>query len=57
MSSWTIDNIAYITRDGTIASIRKDHDRFLQVLAPKLDRFDVDSGRIQHFATHDGLEV
>ncbi|RSL40324.1 hypothetical protein CEP54_016147, partial [Fusarium duplospermum] len=57
-SSRTIDNIAYITRYGTVASIRSDHDRFLQVLGPGLRRFNVEEQTIQHFMVkHNGFEV
>ncbi|KAM5342869.1 hypothetical protein ACJ41O_013835 [Fusarium nematophilum] len=58
ISSRTIDNIAYITRHGAVGSIRSDHDPFLQVLEPKLCRFNVEEQQIQHFAVkHNGFEV
>ncbi|RSL50216.1 hypothetical protein CEP51_015378 [Fusarium floridanum] len=57
-SSRSIDNIAYITRYGDVNSIRSDHDRFLQVLGPKLHRFNVEEQRIQHFMVkHTGFEI
>ncbi|GKU07029.1 hypothetical protein FLAG1_09872 [Fusarium langsethiae] len=56
-SSRNNDNIAYVTRDGTVSSVRNDDGRFLAALQSTLQRFDIEKPQIQHIFTKSGLEV
>ncbi|EXM14635.1 hypothetical protein FOTG_16962 [Fusarium oxysporum f. sp. vasinfectum 25433] len=51
------DNVAYLTRNGTIGSVRNDDGRFLAVLQSQLRRFDIEKQHIQHISTKSGFEV
>ncbi|KAH7200897.1 hypothetical protein BKA60DRAFT_469583 [Fusarium oxysporum] len=56
-SSRSNDNIAYVTRNGTVSSVRNDDGRFLAALQSTLQRFDIEKPQIQHISTKSGLEV
>ncbi|KAH7186354.1 hypothetical protein DER44DRAFT_192716 [Fusarium oxysporum] len=56
-SSLNDDNFAYLTRNGTIGSVRNDDGRFLAVLQSQLHRFDIEKQHIQHISTKSGFEV
>ncbi|SPJ83506.1 uncharacterized protein FTOL_10090 [Fusarium torulosum] len=56
-SSLNNDNVAYLTRNGTVGSVRNDDGRFLAVLQPQLHRFDIEKQHIQHISTKTGFEV
>ncbi|RKK92316.1 hypothetical protein BFJ68_g15941 [Fusarium oxysporum] len=56
-SSLNNDNVAYVTRNGTVGSVRNDDERFLAVLQSQLHRFDIEKQHIQHISTKSGFEV
>ncbi|OBS20576.1 hypothetical protein FPOA_06933 [Fusarium poae] len=56
-SSLNNDNVAYVTRNGTVGSVRNDDARFIAVLQSQLHRFDIEKQHIQHISTKSGFEV
>ncbi|KAF4333425.1 hypothetical protein FMUND_13759 [Fusarium mundagurra] len=56
-SSLNNDNVAYVTRNGTVGSVRNDDARFIAVLQSQLHRFDIEKQHIQHVSTKSGFEV
>jgi hypothetical protein len=56
-SSLNNDNVAYLTRNGTVGSVRNADGRFLAVLQSQLHRFDIEKQHIQHISTKSGFEV
>ncbi|EXA29830.1 hypothetical protein FOVG_18745 [Fusarium oxysporum f. sp. pisi HDV247] len=56
-SSLNNDNVAYVTCNGTVGSVRNDDERFLAVLQSQLHRFDIEKQHIQHISTKSGFEV
>ncbi|KAH7191092.1 hypothetical protein DER44DRAFT_101900 [Fusarium oxysporum] len=56
-SSLNNDNVAYVTRNGTVGSVRKDDARFIAVLQSQLHHFDIEKQHIQHVSTKSGFEV
>ncbi|KAI3572316.1 hypothetical protein IWW34DRAFT_637515 [Fusarium oxysporum f. sp. albedinis] len=55
-SSLNNDNVAYLTRNGTVGSVRNDDERFLAVLQSQLHRFDIEKQHIQYISTKSGFE-